>query len=381
MKEKTKECLFEMPVQIYKHWIEKSTEKSKDKEEEWFIEGYAAVEGEDQSDPPVYLTKEALKAAESSMDERNKIILQHDTYDTEKLVGKVVEHRFIDEQPSKIWFKGLISKAEGEVWQKVKEGILDGISLGGSVLKYEQSYDEKLRRWVTKILQFVFKEISLVILPANVACRVTDWSISKSLNIAIKNHKEGGDTKMGDDIKKTEDTKSTEEETKDTEKKDEENTEKKEGTEDVKSTEEKKDEENNEDSENKEEEKSEKVSDEEVANVEKSEASAAKNIKTKLNQLVKAINDILSEIGDEKADTEKSENTETDINKTVKELKKSQITEKDIVSIVTDVLAKIPDIKKAKLTASDSVDEEKLREEWRKLSIGEKIRLKLSLKK
>lgn len=374
-----KEYPFELPVQIQKFWVEKATkgkDEKEEREESHYIEGFAAVEGEDDSNPPMYLTKEALKEADESLDIRNKIILQHESWKTDSLVGKIVEHKFIDEKPAKIWFKGLISQTAPLVWQKIKEGVLDGVSIGGSILSIEQTFDEKLKIWVTKILKFAFRELSLVVLPANTGAKITDWSITKSLTKALENYERGGDNKM-EENEKTEENKE--------ENMEEEKEEKKENKEEQAENKE----------ENTEEEKKEGdqegSGEEDAENKEKDIEKAAeqkkkvdmKALAEKLNQLISAIQSIVSSLSKEVEDVKKSENTEEnnneEIENEIKEIKKSLLTKESITNIVTEVLSNIPDIKKTRLVASGSDDEEEILKAFHALPAGERLRTKLEL--
>jgi len=363
-----KEYPFEFPVKVQKFWTEKS---EKEKEEKWFVEGYAAVEGEDDSEPPMYLTAEALRNAERSLDTRDKLLYGHNP---EILVGRVVEHKFLDEQPAKIWIKALISQTRKDIWQQIKEGILDGFSLGGSIKKVVQEYSEKIKRWVTKILDFTFREVSLVALPANVKCKVVSWYMNK----ALENYdEEGGEPNMGEIVKKEVDETKPEENEVKTETDETKNEEK---TEEVKTNQEVKEE-------TKDETKQDEIQKDE--NTEKAKDKDkypdVKKVSAELKKIINILQGLIAELeegkdGDygygekkEVSDDEEQSNVE----KALEEIQKNIVTKKDIEETITQVLSKIPGNEKKKLVNSEEIDKEEFQKEWNSLPLEQRLRLKL----
>lgn len=89
-------------------------------------------------------------------------------------VGKVVsfkEDRYFDPQTKKfyngVYVSAYVSKGAQDTWEKVLDGTLTGFSIGGSIKKFDDVYDEDLSKSVRIIKEYELHELSLVDNPAN----------------------------------------------------------------------------------------------------------------------------------------------------------------------------------------------------------------------
>jgi uncharacterized protein YoxC len=89
-------------------------------------------------------------------------------------VGKVVsfkEDRYFDPNTKKfysgVYVSAYVSKGAQDTWEKVLDGTLTGFSIGGSIKKYDDSFDEDLEKAVRIIKEYELSELSLVDNPAN----------------------------------------------------------------------------------------------------------------------------------------------------------------------------------------------------------------------
>lgn len=89
-------------------------------------------------------------------------------------VGKVVsfkEDRYFDPNTKKfyngVYVSAYVSKGAQDTWEKVLDGTLTGFSIGGSIKKSDDKYDENLDKPVRIIKEYELHELSLVDNPAN----------------------------------------------------------------------------------------------------------------------------------------------------------------------------------------------------------------------
>jgi len=194
---------------------------------EFFVEGYAITTDVDYEDD--LFDKKSLKSIAEQLLRNSTVFYNHD-YKTE--VGAVKEAR-ADEKG--VWVKILISKTAPDIIQKIKEGVLTGLSIGGKIKASIKEYSDKLSKLITRILEFNAYEVSIVGLPANSFARSLDWYVkslfkeeggSSQMTIEkdeIKKNQEGEEEKKEEQAegeeKKEEET-SSEEETKEAKKED-----------------------------------------------------------------------------------------------------------------------------------------------------------------
>jgi hypothetical protein len=89
-------------------------------------------------------------------------------------VGKVVsfkEDRYFDPKTksfySGVYVSAYVSKGAQDTWEKVLDGTLTGFSIGGSIKKFDDEFNESLQKSVRVIKEYELSELSLVDNPAN----------------------------------------------------------------------------------------------------------------------------------------------------------------------------------------------------------------------
>jgi hypothetical protein len=89
-------------------------------------------------------------------------------------VGKVVsfkEDKYFDQESKKfyngVFVSAYVSKGAQDTWEKVLDGTLTGFSIGGSIDKADDIYDENLDKPIRVIKEYQLNELSLVDNPAN----------------------------------------------------------------------------------------------------------------------------------------------------------------------------------------------------------------------
>jgi hypothetical protein len=89
-------------------------------------------------------------------------------------VGKVVsfkEDRYFDPKVKKfysgVYVSAYVSKGAQNTWEKVLDGTLTGFSIGGSIKKFDDEFNEELKKSVRIIKEYELSELSLVDNPAN----------------------------------------------------------------------------------------------------------------------------------------------------------------------------------------------------------------------
>lgn len=158
----------------------------------WIVEGYATTADLDVDDG--YITEEALRGAENDLLKYSTLLYNHDR-DNE--LGKVLETKYIPEQRA-LWIKAMISKTASDVWQKIKEGVLNKFSINGRALEWSETKIKGLDKLVTMIKSLTLFEASLVTVPADASARTLAHYVERS----IKNHNSKEDISM--ELKKKE---------------------------------------------------------------------------------------------------------------------------------------------------------------------------------
>ena len=89
-------------------------------------------------------------------------------------VGRIVsfkEDKYFDPNTKKfysgVYVSAYVSKGAQDTWEKVLDGTLTGFSIGGSIDKFEDTYNEELSKTVRIIKEYSLSELSLVDNPAN----------------------------------------------------------------------------------------------------------------------------------------------------------------------------------------------------------------------
>jgi archaellum component FlaC len=130
------------------------------------VSGFATLDNVDKQGD-IVTTEASLRAFENF---RGNLREMHQP----NAVGKVVsfkEDRYFDPK-SKNFFSGVyvsayVSKGAQDTWEKVLDGTLTGFSIGGNIVKFDDTFDEKLDKSVRIIKEYDLHELSLVDNPAN----------------------------------------------------------------------------------------------------------------------------------------------------------------------------------------------------------------------
>lgn len=155
---------FESQINITKTYVD---------DEKWYIEGYAGSTELDLVGD--IITEEAFKIAENDLVGNSTVLYNHDP---EQPIGKIEE---VKATPEGLWIKALISQTVPDIWQKVKEGVLNKFSIRGKVVDAVKKFIKDIGKVVNVINEIYLIEASLVALPANPAAKALNWYISKSL--------------------------------------------------------------------------------------------------------------------------------------------------------------------------------------------------------
>lgn len=154
---------------------------------EFHVVGYAATTDFDlQGD---VIAEDALRRAADDLLKNSTVLLNHDQ---ERPIGKVTKAQF---DKNGLLIDALISQAEQEIIQKIKEGVLNKFSIRGQVLERERRFMPELNRAVNYITKVSLVEVSLVSIPANPEARAIGWYVSKALE--EKDHKTPGTVSRG----------------------------------------------------------------------------------------------------------------------------------------------------------------------------------------
>jgi len=128
------------------------------------VAGYATTEAVDKQGEIV--SYDASKAAFADWQTIGNIREMHEPI----AVGKAIEI-IPDDEKKAVYVKAMISKGAEDTWQKVKDGVLKGFSIGGNTLdktvQIIKDADTHQDRQITRITKYRLNELSLVDNPAN----------------------------------------------------------------------------------------------------------------------------------------------------------------------------------------------------------------------
>jgi len=156
---------FEYPIDIAKAYEE---------EGRWIVEGYAATTDFDLQDD--IITEEAIQASAKDLLENSTVLHNHNP---DEAIGKVVDSKAAK---GGLFLKIMISKTAPEIWQQVKEGVLNKFSVRGRIIDARKEWMAEFKRYVRKIYKMQLVEVSLVAVPANPKARAVRWYVEKALD-------------------------------------------------------------------------------------------------------------------------------------------------------------------------------------------------------
>ncbi|MBI2933004.1 MAG: HK97 family phage prohead protease [Planctomycetes bacterium] len=147
--------------------------KAYEDEGRWIVEGYAATSDFDMQED--IITEEAISASAKDLLENSTVLHNHNA---DEAIGTVLESQA---RPGGLFLKILISKTASEIWQQVKEGVLNKFSVRGTILEARKEWVESLQKFARLILKMRLVEVSLVAVPANPKARAIRWYVEKAL--------------------------------------------------------------------------------------------------------------------------------------------------------------------------------------------------------
>ena len=169
-------------------------------EKKAFATAWAAVEKKFKKEGEMWVAKADSEINDfdlfcdiKKVDEEKRMVFGYATNDTLDSQGEIIENeatRMAIEDYSKWRNLRVMHKAEpvgtvpviemrtdglwigaevvdDDAWNKVKKGVYKGFSVGGKKLKAVSAFDEKLKKGITRIKEYLLNEISLVDRPAN----------------------------------------------------------------------------------------------------------------------------------------------------------------------------------------------------------------------
>jgi HK97 family phage prohead protease len=164
---------FEYPVEIVKAYEESGR---------FIVEGYAATSDFDMQED--IITEEAIRASAKDLIENSTVLHNHNP---DEAIGRVLESKA---RPGGLYLKILISKTAPDIWQQVKEGVLNKFSVRGKILEARKEWVPSLNKHARLILKMRLVEVSLVAVPANPKAKAIRWYVEKALS---EFEKSGGD--------------------------------------------------------------------------------------------------------------------------------------------------------------------------------------------
>ncbi len=147
--------------------------KAHEEEGKWIVEGYAATTDFDLQEDVI--TQEAIEASARDLLENSTVLLNHDPA---LAIGKVERS---EARRGGLYLKILISKTVPEIWQRIKEGVLNKFSIRGRILEARKQWIARLARYARLIFKMQLVEVSLVSVPANPKARAIRWYVEKAL--------------------------------------------------------------------------------------------------------------------------------------------------------------------------------------------------------
>ena len=157
---------FECPVEITKAY--------EDEEGLWIVEGYAATTDFDLQDDVI--SEEAIKASARDLLENSTVLHNHNT---DEAIGRVLASRA---RKDGLFLKIMVSKTAPEIWQQIREGVLNKFSVRGKVLEARKQWLAEEKRYARVIMKMRLLEVSLVAVPANPKARAIRWYVEKALD-------------------------------------------------------------------------------------------------------------------------------------------------------------------------------------------------------
>jgi len=140
----------------------------------WIVEGYAATSDFDMQED--IITQDAIKGSAKDLVENSTVLHNHNP---DESIGRVLQSKA---RKGGLFLKILISKTVPDIWQQVKEGVLNKFSVRGKILEARKEWVPRLKKYARLILKMRLMEVSLVAVPANPKARAINWYVEKALD-------------------------------------------------------------------------------------------------------------------------------------------------------------------------------------------------------
>ncbi len=140
----------------------------------WIVEGFAATSDFDLQEDVI--SQQAIEGSAKDLIENSTVLHNHNT---NLEIGRVLES---GARKGGLFLKILVSKTVPDIWQKIKEGVLNKFSVRGLILEAKKQWMAALKRYARLILKMRLVEVSLVAVPANPKARAIRWYIEKALD-------------------------------------------------------------------------------------------------------------------------------------------------------------------------------------------------------
>ncbi|MHA1754312.1 MAG: HK97 family phage prohead protease [Candidatus Odinarchaeia archaeon] len=211
---------FYLYLDVKRHWYIKESEEG-----DYFeVTAYASTPHLDRQHD--IIIRPALQHVVEQLKTINTTVFYGHQYDRENTVGKIVDAGVDD---IGLWVKIYVSKTEPKLREKIREGIISKLSIGGQVKSYKRITADRARELKYDVPEDVEEvrivdridiyEVSFVGVPANPHARVVDFtkSLYETIHEQLQNFsdKEGGEEMS--DIKKQEELEKKDKETKEEE--------------------------------------------------------------------------------------------------------------------------------------------------------------------
>jgi len=168
---------------------------------DWIVEGIVSTDAVDHGGDIV--TREGLESLALSMggNRQPTVLFNHDP---SRPIGRLLDTKVVNLSNgfSGLWAKLRISKAEPELWEKIKDGTISKFSFSAEILAADLKFDSAREQEVRLIVALKGFEYSLVSIPMNNTTDVTAAFVKKHLT-------ENGDRKMKDRIPESDGTPET----------------------------------------------------------------------------------------------------------------------------------------------------------------------------
>ena len=156
---------FECSLDIHKAYEEK---------DRWIVEGMAATSDFDLQED--IISQQAIEESAKDLLGNSTVLHNHNPNES---IGKVERSQA---RKGGLWLKIFVSKTAPEIWQKIKEGVLNKFSIRGKILEAKKQWITHLKRFARVILKMHLLEVSLVAVPANPKAKAIRWYIEKALD-------------------------------------------------------------------------------------------------------------------------------------------------------------------------------------------------------